>query len=119
MRDGLAPAAERGHLDVRPRVVEKVARRAAGEVDGVVPSTAGRLGRTHLPDVSSSVHGRRTRLDVAVALRWGLPAADVAARVRDHVTTRVQQLTGLTVAGVDVSVDALVVPTTETAGRVG
>lgn len=105
----LAPPAQRGHLEVRPRVVDRVGRRAATEVDGVVRGTTGRLGRHDLPSVTSRVEAGRVRLDVDVAVAWGRPLAAVAAAVQRTVADRVEELTGLQVDVVDVTVDSVVV----------
>lgn len=118
MRETLAPPRERGHLEIRPRVVDRVGRRAATEVDGVVRGTSGRLGRQDLPSVSSRVDGSRVQLDIDVAVAWGRPAAVVAAAVRDQVAARVQQLTGLVVDAVDVTVDSVVLADEPRTGRV-
>jgi uncharacterized alkaline shock family protein YloU len=116
VREVLAPPAQRGHLEIRPAVVDRIARRAAVEVDGVVGGSVGRLARHDLPATRSRVDGRRVRLDVDVAVLWGRPLADVAAGVADRVRSRVTGLTGLAVDGVDVTVLSVVVPD-ETAGR--
>jgi len=116
--DPLAPPAQRGHLEIRPRAVDRVAVGAAGEVDGVVRGTAGRLSRHRLPSVRSRVDGGRVRLDVDVAVAWGRPLAVVAGSVRERVAQRVHELTGLLVDAVDVTVERVVVPDERRAGRV-
>jgi uncharacterized alkaline shock family protein YloU len=118
VRDVLPPAAQRGRLDIRPRVVDEVGRRAAAEVDGVLRGPVGRLHRHSLPSVSSRVHGQRVRLGIEVAIAWGRPLAEVAAAVQAAVADKVAQLTGLQVDAVDVTVDSVVVPRKQTAARV-
>lgn len=118
MREVLAPPAERGHLEIHPRVVDRVGSRAAGDVDGVVRTSVGRIARHQLPDVSSRVEGGRVRLDIDLAVRWGRPVAQVAADVQQAVARRVQELTGLVVDAVDVTVESVVVPDETTPGRV-
>lgn len=110
MRDVLAPPRERGHLEIRPRVVDTVGRRAAKGVTGVVAESVGRIARHDLPEVSSRVDGGHVRLDVDLAVAWGAPLASVAAAVQRQVATRVHELTGLVVDSVDVSVATVVVP---------
>lgn len=112
------PARERGHLDIRPVVVERVARRSAVEVDGVLRTRTGRLSRTELPDVRSRVERGRTRVSIDLAVAWGHPLAQVTAAVQQRLTDRVHELTGLVVDAVDVSVDAVVVPQDEPRRRV-
>jgi len=118
VREVLAPPAERGHLEIRPRVVDRVGHRAASDVDGVVRGSVGRIARHELPDVSSRVDGRHVRLDIDLAVRWGVPVDSVAAAVQRAVAERVQALTGLVVDAVDVTVESVVVPDVPTAGRV-
>ena len=118
MRDVLAPPAERGHLEVHPRVVDQVGRISAGEVDGVVAGRSGRLVGHDLPTVTSRVDGRRVRLEVSVATAWGRSATAVAAGVQEHVARRVLALTGLQVEAVHVTVAAVVVAEHIRAGRV-
>ncbi|MFC5382681.1 Asp23/Gls24 family envelope stress response protein [Aquipuribacter nitratireducens] len=112
------PAARRGHLEVRPRVVDRVAALAAREVAGVVRTPAGRLGRGALPAVHSRVDGDRVRLEVDLAVRWGRSLADVAAGVQERVADRVAALTSLHVELVDVTVEEVLVPAPETSRRV-
>lgn len=110
MPEALAPPGQRGHLEIRPQAVERVGRRAAVEVDGVVRGVAGRLARHELPAVASRRDGDRVRLDVAVAVTWGLPLGEVATAVQRSVAARVEELTALHVETVDVSVDSVVLP---------
>ena len=119
MRDVLAPAAERGHLEIRPRVVDRVGWRAATGVTGVVRHSLGRFARHDLPEVSSRVDGGHVRLDVDLAVAWGTSLADVSAAVQREVASRVHTLTGLVVDSVDVTVGSVVVPGEQTTtGRV-
>ncbi|WP_380169239.1 Asp23/Gls24 family envelope stress response protein [Jannaschia sp. R86511] len=110
MRDVLAPPRERGHLEIRPRVVDTVGRRAARGVPGVVRDSVGRIARHDLPGVSSRVEGGHVRLDVDLAVAWGRPLAAVSAAVQREVANRVRELTGLVVDAVDVTVESVVVP---------
>jgi len=118
VREVLAPPAERGHLEVRPRVVDQVGRISAREVDGVVAGRTGRLVGHELPTATSRVDGRRVRLDVEVATAWGRSATMVAAGVQEHVARRVLALTGLQVDAVHVTVATVVVPQESREGRV-
>lgn len=118
MPEPLAPPAERGHLEIRPRVVERVGRRAAREVPGVVPTSVGRLRGRSLPDVGSRVERHHVHLEVDLAVGWGWSLATVCTAVQQAVTDRVEQLTGMVVDAVDVTVEAVVVPADSPTRRV-
>jgi uncharacterized alkaline shock family protein YloU len=109
----------RGETHIASGVVAKIARRAAQEVDGVELAGAsglrGFLGRVlpgpTAPGVSADLASRRTALDLHVCVAWPRPLAMVTEEVRRHVRGRVQELTGYEVSDVDITVDALPVPT--------
>ena len=127
------PASERtvgatsdGQIVLKDRVVSRIASRAAGEVDGVgsaAPRLLGvaltapgmdRLGRRGdnlqaLPAVTAQVDGTRVFLTVTASVAYPRPLQDTAQQIRDRVTERLSELTGLDVAEVDVHVTALVV----------
>jgi len=105
-----AAPALRGHLEVRQAVVDRVARLAALEVDGVLTGETGLLDLRHLPAVRTRVDGRRTTIAIDVAVAWGIPLAQVAAEVRGHVRERVRTLAGTEVAAVDVTIEHVVRP---------
>ncbi len=101
-----APAAKRGRTTIADKVVERVASIATSEIEAVIDTRRGWTKLVHrgLPRASAIVAGDTCRIQVEVAAIWPAPLAEVASRVRDHVTTQVAALTGVTVAAVDVSV---------------
>jgi uncharacterized alkaline shock family protein YloU len=109
--------AGRGETTIAPSVVALIARRAAGEVDGVeVVSSGGLSGllETFRPDrttgARADVASRQTAVELTLAVCWPRPVRQVADEVRRHVKARVRELTGYEVADVDIVVDALPVP---------
>ena len=104
-----------GETTISPLVVEKIATRAATEVDGVWVVRTG-LGRL-LPwvagdasaQVEADVHQDSVTLDLTVNVRYPEPVARVAADVRDQVKQRLASLAGLTATEVNIVVDELVV----------
>ena len=110
---------ERGHTIISPKVVEKIAGRAASEVDGVGGVHASGLGR--FADLLSASDKRETQahaevdrastaVDLVVSVRYPEPVGVVATRVRQHVIERLHELTGLEVGEVNVSIPELVAP---------
>lgn len=114
-----------GRITVADGVVAKLASRAALEVDGVgasAPRVLGRelsgagLGRLGvrsstlgaLPASGAQVDGGLAFVDLTISVRYPAPVRQVAARVRERVRSRVEELTGLQVLEVDVKVPALV-----------
>jgi uncharacterized alkaline shock family protein YloU len=112
-----------GQIIIADRVVEKIAARAVREIPdagGAAPRVfgnampgAGHLGirRTGLraaPKVAAEIDGRTVYLDLTISARWPASIAEVSAQVRDHVRNRVQDLTGLTVAGIRITVTGLI-----------
>lgn len=103
----LAPGAERGRTRIADKVVDRVAVAATAEVDQVLDATGGwtsRLTGRGLPSADAVVAGRTCKISVDVAVPWTASLPAVAAQVRDHVGTRVADLTGFTVTRVDVTV---------------
>lgn len=102
-----------GVTTVAPRVCEKIASRAAAEVDGVELVATG-LSRL-VPWSSSSpsagatadVRGHSVSVDLTVDVRYPLPVATTARLVRERVTARLGELAGLAVRDVTVTVAGL------------
>jgi uncharacterized alkaline shock family protein YloU len=101
-----------GVTTVAPLVCEKIAARAAAEVDGVeVVAT----GLSRLAPWSSSpsagatadVRGHSVSVDLTVDVRYPLPVATTARLVRERVTARLGELAGLAVRDVTVTVAGL------------
>lgn len=109
----LAPPAERGRLVVHDRVIERVARRAARDVDNVTRARPGAwrslTGALGGPGDGTRVDVDRTddrvALTVHLAVGWpqSIPAAATAAR--DAVQDAVTRYAGVAVEHTDVLVD--------------
>ena len=105
----------RGRTTVAPAVVEKIVLKAATEVDGVGPVVQTGLGRV-VPWVASGPPGRAeaevgresVTVDLTVAVYYPRPIRQVAASLRQHASRRIEDLTGLAVRQVNVTVADLV-----------
>ena len=101
----LTDPAERGRTVIGDAVLEHIAVHAAGEISGVVKTGSALdkvIGRRY-PKADAQVAGTRARVHVEIAVLWPCPLAEVTARVRDTVATRLTELTGLTIDAVDVT----------------
>jgi uncharacterized alkaline shock family protein YloU len=114
---------ELGMISINDRVVEKVAACAAAEVADAGAAVHRGLGRsltgaaalggrgtspTRLPKTSADIDGSTVFLDLSISVRWPASVPEVTSAVREHVRSRVRELTGMTVAEVDISVTDLV-----------
>ena len=105
----------RGETTIAPVVVEKIASKAAREVDGVGGVVRTGLGRL-LPwvaqdapaQVDADVERQTVSVDLTVNVRYPQPVGKVAGQVREHVVHRLTTLTGLAVTDVNITVDELV-----------
>ena len=108
----------RGETIIAPTVVEKIATRAASEVDGVggvvqtglsrlLPWSIGDAG----PAKAAAEGGADTvSVDLTVSVLYPQPVAAVTNQVRTRVTQRLAELCGLRATEVNIAVPALVVP---------
>lgn len=110
----LAEPDQRGRTIIEAAVLEHIATHAALEVKGVTAtgSDLEKLIGRRLPKAGARVAGTRARVQVEIAAAWPYPVATLAAAVREHITARLVELTGLDIDAVDVEV-ARVIHTTE------
>jgi len=114
---------ELGMISINDRAVEKMAARAAAEIPDAGAAAPRVLGRsvtgaaalgargtslTALPKASADVDGSIVILDLSISVRWPASVPEVTSAVREHLRGRVNELTGLTVAEVSISVTDLV-----------
>ena len=108
----------RGETIIAPAVVEKIASRAASEVDGVggvVQTGLSRLlpwtvGGDSPARASAEVGGETVTVDLTVNVLYPEPVAVVTNEVRAQVTRKLAELCGLRATEVNIAVPALVTP---------
>ena len=108
----------RGETIIGPTVVEKIASRAASEVDGVggvVQTGLSRLlpwtvGGEAPARASAEVNVDTVTVDLTVNVLYPHPVAAVTNQVRTQVIRRLSELCGLRATEVNIAVPALVAP---------
>jgi uncharacterized alkaline shock family protein YloU len=114
---------EQGKTRIADIVVSKVAGVAARQVPGVYKlgsGTARALGsiRERIPGqkisvtqgVAVEVGERQAAIDVDVVIEYGYPISDVADTIRNNIISSVEELVGLEVTEVNISVDDVHLP---------
>lgn len=111
-----------GTININDSVVAKLAARAtldnsnagaaASTVLGLTLPGAGLLGTKDtdldaLPKCSATVDGAVATVELTISVRWPHSVAKVSSDVRDHVRSRVHELTGLKVTEVRIDVTEL------------
>lgn len=106
----------RGKLILSEQVIGKIASQSASEVAAAGGETGGFLGigqHSDLgarPTVDVELREKSADLFISVALPYGMSIRRTTQEVRDRVSRRVEQLTGVAVHRVDVDVSMLVLP---------
>ncbi|WP_410567566.1 Asp23/Gls24 family envelope stress response protein [Amycolatopsis sp. cmx-4-61] len=107
-------APDRGTLTIAEQAVQRLAAHAARELDDV-GGTAGRflgvsLGAEDLDRsarVTAHVTGSEVTLDIRLSITYPASVTRTTERAREHLERRVEELTGLVVTRVDITVTAL------------
>jgi uncharacterized alkaline shock family protein YloU len=103
--DTVADPGRRGLLVLAPRVIERIAARVASEVDGV--TRRGSASSSKGVQADADLEGSTAALALRLGVAYPSPVGRVASEVRRRVADRVQELTGVAVTAVRVTVDEL------------
>jgi uncharacterized alkaline shock family protein YloU len=119
---------ERGTTTINDGVVSRIAGVAAGEVEGIrmggsVSRTAGRIlesvagsqGQTR--GISTEVGRFETAIDLTMGVEYGRNILELVEQVRDIISERVENITGLRVTELNVTVSDIVFPEGEEGGE--
>lgn len=103
------PAAERGSLHVADKVVHRIARQAAQEIEHTVPVPRRLVDRipgrrSQATRVATVISEKSVAVQVTVAVQYPYPVVEVTRAVRAHVTETVARMCDLTVTSVDIDV---------------
>lgn len=122
-RGSAAGRTELGAISISDSVVAKLAAQAAVEIPDAGAAAPRLLGRslagagglgvratslTGLPKATAQVDGSIALIRLEISVRWPASVPAVTAAVRDHVRTRLTELTGLHVPEVAIEVTDLV-----------
>jgi uncharacterized alkaline shock family protein YloU len=124
IRNNAILPAERGHTTIANEVVEKIAGIAAREVPGVYDlggdvarvfsAVKERLGlgeeKAANKGVSVKLEGKNAEIVVTIVLEYGFQVFSVTEKAREKVISSVENLLGLDVTNVDITVDDVHVP---------
>lgn len=108
-----APREDRGITSVPAQVVARIAEQVASEVPHIGSDAGGVLGVGARRDFASrpsarcDLYGRTAVLTLDVGVDFPVPLAPTLRTLREQVRARVQQLTGLEVGRIDVTVSWL------------
>jgi uncharacterized alkaline shock family protein YloU len=118
LRNNATLPAGRGHTTIANEVVEKIAGIAAREVPGVydLGGDVARMfssvkERLHLGEesaaqgVSVRLEGRNAEIEVTIVIEFGFQVYSVTEKVREKVISSVENLLGLDITAVNVTVD--------------
>jgi uncharacterized alkaline shock family protein YloU len=115
---------ERGSTIIKDKVVARIAGMAAGEVEGVyMGGSASRAAGEVLDSVTRSQGQTRgvsvdvgqveVAIDLTMGIEYGRDFLDIAERVRGKIIERVENMTGLRVTELNVTISDIISPDRE------
>ncbi|MCL1845783.1 MAG: Asp23/Gls24 family envelope stress response protein [Defluviitaleaceae bacterium] len=97
-----------GAVRISDEVLMVISATAATEADGVL-RISGKPGRKQLAKCTSvAVKNKTVTIGLSIAVRFGAKIHEVSADVQKRVKTAIETMTGLSVAEVNVRVNAIV-----------
>ncbi|MGI6614719.1 MAG: Asp23/Gls24 family envelope stress response protein [Dethiobacteria bacterium] len=116
------PSVEEKHTEdsirISPEVIAVVAGIAVEETEGVAGMSGGivdgiaqRLGRKDFgKGIRVSLEEEKVLLDLNVVIEYGAPLLETAEKLKQNVRSTVEEVTGLTVAAVNINVTGINMP---------
>lgn len=106
-----------GRTQIAPRVLERIATQVlteVGQTGGAARRLLGvRLGQDAAgapPQVRAQVDGHLATMQMTISVGYPAPVRQVTRQLRDRVTTRVGELTGLELRQLDIDIARLLGP---------
>lgn len=108
-----------GSLQISVEVIEKIAKQAALEVEGVCDVTAGYPGARSLLDkiappkaVHVELKENVADIEVSIVVLYGTKIPEISEKIQESVKNAVQNMTSIIVVKVDVIVNGIEMPET-------
>lgn len=103
-----------GSLQISVEVIEKIAKHAALEVDGVEEITVGTSGAKSLLEkiapqkpIRVELKEEVAELEVSMVVRYGTKVPDISEKVQEAVKNAIQNMTGIIVTKVDIVITGI------------
>jgi len=101
-----------GDINISNEVVANIVGMATTEIDGVIglsggvtDELAGLISKKELnKGIEVDIHESKVKIDVSVIVEFGMKIPDISWRIQQNVKRRVEDMTGLSVAAVNVLV---------------
>lgn len=105
-------------VKIADEVIGSIASLAASDVEGVVSMTSSDLGSIFLKNtksrgVKTTISGDRVSFRLSLIVKYGCNIPSVCAMVQEKVKNTIENMTGLIVEGVSVTISGIVVPESE------
>jgi uncharacterized alkaline shock family protein YloU len=109
---------EDGRITISEDVIAMIARIAAEKVDGMAHPPAGASGGLKsffggdelTPNIKTELNDDGVHVELKIAVEYGYPVHEVAQGIQGNVQKDIEELTGVTVTGIDVYVKKVVPP---------
>jgi len=108
-----------GRISVSDEVIASIAQTAAEKVDGIARSTGGAGGLKSIfggedvaPTIKIELGDDGVHVEMRIAVEYGYPVHEVAQGIQSTVQKDIEELAGVSVAGVDIYVRKVVRPHT-------
>lgn len=111
---------EDGRVSVSDEVITSIAQIAADKVDGMARSAGGAGGGLKsifggedvAPSIKTDLSDDGVRIEMRISVEYGYPVHEVAQGIQASVQKDIEELAGVTVAGIDVYVRKVLRPDT-------
>lgn len=114
--DGVQSHTAGGSLHISSEVIEKIAKHATMEIEGVAAITVGTSGAKSLLDkiapqnpVRVEMNDEVADIEISLSVFYGTKVPEICENVQKNVKSSVQNMTNISVAKVDIIVTGVVI----------